>query len=357
MPSFEDVLQAKQVLSSRLLRAGFRGGVVGRSAGLSVSAVIAKAGQSVHAVGVGKKVVEGKVAADWCVRLYVVQKLAPSLLPPRDRLPTETDGIPTDVIESPPAFVTGKKSLKAGSGVPAVPPVCSQQRQTRQRPVVAGISTAHYQVTAGTLAYFCRSVRHGDDPTRVYALSNNHVFANLNQAQAGDPLYQPGPADGGTDKDHFANLHRFRKVQLGGLEPNRVDAAIGELLPAITYKEEVCSIGKITGTDQAAESLAVRKHGRTTGYTEGTVTDLAYDALVGMDHSDPSLVALFEGQMRIETVVPYPSFALPGDSGSLVVKKDAPTAVGLYFAGPPNGFYGVANQIHDVLTQLEIQLL
>jgi hypothetical protein len=45
MPTLHDALQAKQVLSSRLLRAGFRGGVVGRAATLSVSAVIAKAGQ------------------------------------------------------------------------------------------------------------------------------------------------------------------------------------------------------------------------------------------------------------------------------------------------------------------------
>jgi hypothetical protein len=355
MPSFQDALQAKQVLSSRLLRAGYRGGVVGRTPSLNVSAVVAKAGQSVHAVGVGKKVAGGEATADWCVRLYVVQKLAPSLLPPRDQLPPAIDGIPTDVIESPPAFLTARKRAHASSA-PAVP-ACSQQRKARQRPVVAGISTAHYQVTAGTLAYFCRSVRHGDDPTRVHALSNNHVFALINQAQLGDPLYQPGPADGGKDEDHFANLHRFRKIQLGGLEPNRVDAAIGELLPAVDYREEVCSIGKIAGTEQAVEDLAVRKHGRTTGYTEGTVTDPSYDALIGMDHSDPSVVALFEGQMRIETVAPYPSFALPGDSGSLVVKKETATAVGLYFAGPPNGFYGVANHIHDVLNQLEIQLL
>ena len=60
-------------------------------------------------------------------------------------------------------------------------------------------------------------------------------------------------------------------------------------------------------------------------------------ALVGMDHTDPKVVALFGNQMRIETLPPYTAFGLPGDSGSLVVKKRGSRAVGLYFAGPPGG--------------------
>jgi hypothetical protein len=103
--------------------------------------------------------------------------------------------------------------------------------------------------------------------------------------------------------------------------------------------------------------MLVRKHGRTTGYTEGEVTDDAYDALVGMDHNDPSVVALFEDQMRIERTPPYPEFGLGGDSGSLVVRRDGPAAVGLYFAGPQSGVYGIANHIQDVLNELEVQLL
>jgi hypothetical protein len=103
--------------------------------------------------------------------------------------------------------------------------------------------------------------------------------------------------------------------------------------------------------------MQVRKHGRTTGYTEGEVTDESYDALIGMDQSDPSLVALFENQMRLERIGPYPAIGLGGDSGALVLSKDQAQAVGLYFAGPPSGLYGVANHVEDVLSELEIQLL
>jgi hypothetical protein len=46
--------------------------------------------------------------------------------------------------------------------------------------------------------------------------------------------------------------------------------------------------------------MRVRKHGWTSGLTDGVITDEPYDTLVGMDHSDSSVVAKFTGQMRIE---------------------------------------------------------
>jgi hypothetical protein len=234
---------------------------------------------------------------------------------------------------------------------------CTNERFKRQRPIVAGISTAHFSVTAGTLGYFCRSIRENDDPEQVYVLSNNHVFANVNQAQTGDDLYQPGPFDGGTVADRFARLHRFGQIVPGDQASNRIDAAIGELLPDVKFRLRICRIGKIRGTAQAVESMVVRKHGRTTGYTRGEVTDESYDALVGMDHNDPNAVALFVNQMRIERIPPYPAFGLGGDSGSLVVSTPKAEAVGLYFAGPEGGSYGIANHIADVLKELEIELL
>jgi hypothetical protein len=354
MPTQQDLLQAKQTLSASLLRAGLRGGVVGMAVAMTVERVIASAGRNVHAVGIGRKIADGKVTQEQCVRVYVIQKVAESLLPPIYRIPGSVDGIPTDVIESPPAFLTAKRKPKPKA---AAAPACSTNRQQRQRPIVAGISTGHFQITAGTLGYFCRSTKHGDNPDDVFVLSNNHVYANVNQGQPGDDLYQPGPADGGTPADTIAELTRFVPIQLGGTAPNRVDCAIGRLRPDVTRRVEVCSIGQITGMAVATEGMQVRKHGRTSGYTEGEVTDASYDALVGMDHNDPNIVALFQNQMRIERIAPFPAFGLGGDSGSLVVAKEELHAVGLYFAGPPAGDYGIANHIQDVLNELEIQLL
>jgi hypothetical protein len=370
-----DLMQAKQRLSARLLRSGLQGQVVGLRPALRVSVAISAAWRNVHAVGIGRKIVDGLTTDTACVRVYVVQKLARSLLPPKDQIPPQIDGLPTDVIESAPAFITaaarGRRLAQVGIvGVPvaarelgalspAAPPLaaCTAARRKRQDPKVGGISTAHVRVTAGTIAYFCRSTHLGDPAAALYVLSNNHVLASVNDSQIGDDLYQPGPADGGTSGDHFAELHRYVPIALGGQTPNRVDCAIGRLLPGVRVRRQVCTIGPVSGTIAATEQMPVRKHGRTTGYTEGAVGDTSYDALVGMDHEDDSAVALFENQLRMEVSPPYPAFALPGDSGSLVVHGASPAAVGLYFAGPPSGDYGIANRIEDVLSHLEIELV
>lgn len=369
MPISSDLIQAKQVLSARLLGVGLRGGALWRPRMLTVAAAVASAGRNVHAVGIGPKITEGRTTSTLCIRIYVTQKIALSLLPQRDQLPQAIQGVPTDVIEAPPALAArtrGRKKVArppATSGtavvssVAAAGPTFTDQRRNRQRPVVAGISTAHHDITAGTLGYFCRSIRHGDDPAQVCLLSNNHIYSNLNRAVVGDPLYQPGPLDGGVAADHFADFLRTVPLQLDGTTPNRVDAALGSLLAGVPYEIQVCTIGKITGTTPAVENMQVRKHGRTTGYAEGTVSDELIDAVVAMDPDDPSRVGLFQNQMRLVPVAPFKAIGLGGDSGSLVVDKSTSQAVGLYFANPSTGEYGYANHIADVLTDLEIQLL
>lgn len=358
-----DLLKAKQTLSARYLKRGFRENVVARVVTMSVADAVAAAGSNVHAVGIGRKIVEGKPTDEMAVRLYVVQKIAPSLLPPRDVLPKRIDGMPTDIIESSPAFLAANsprrgraRSAVASAGSAAAPAPCTNNRRQRQRPVIAGISVAHRNVTAGTIGYFCRSVKAGDDPNKIFILSNNHVLADVNKGFIGDDIYQPGPADGGTAADHVGELWRFQRMSLDG-SPNRIDAAIAELLSGVNSSAEICMIGAITATRRGVEGMTVRKHGRTSGYTEGVVVDESYDALVGMDHNNPDVTALFQDQMRIETAVPYPAFGLGGDSGSLVVDRDGPNAVGLYFAGPASGIYGIANHIADVLTDLQVELL
>lgn len=368
-----DVALAKQAVSLRLLRAGLAGGVMARRQAVSLASAVAMAGQNVHAVGIGRKVVAGRVTDERAVRVYVLQKLAPSAMAPKDRIPAQVDGVPTDVIESAPAFVTAlarppRRPVRAAArrliapawpqetSIASVEP-CTEQRRARQRPLVAGISIAHRGVTAGTLGYFCRSTRHGDSPDALFVLSNNHVLADVNAGLPGDDVYQPSPADGGTVSDHVAELHRLVRITLDGTTPNRVDCAIARLLPGTEVLAEVCGIGAVAGSARGPEQMPVLKHGRTTGLTGGAIVDESYDALVGMDHADPNIVALFENQMRIEVRPPFPAFGLGGDSGSLVVAEDSGAAVGLYFAGPPSGDYGIANHIQDVLRQLEVDLV
>jgi hypothetical protein len=366
MADLNSLLQVKEQMSLSLLQRGVLANVMAMAPRRSMAKAVAQASNNVHAVGVGPKIVDGRMTDELSVRLYVIQKLPNAALDPNDVLPTEVNGVPIDVIESAPAFLLETIGMDEAAAIASIeafgaPMVaaasCTAGRQSMRRPVIGGISTGHFAITAGTLSCFCRSTRPGDDPDAVYALSNNHVFANVNQGLPGDPLLQQGPADGGTAAQHFADLDRFVDIEVGGTLVNKVDAAIGRLLPGIAVSAEICSIGPVAGTMAATELMRVQKHGRTSGLTHGVVTDISYDALVGMDHSDPSIVALFKDQIRISGTPATPAFGLGGDSGSLVLTEDGNQAVGLYFAGPESGSYGIANKIEDVLAELAIQLI
>ena len=72
------------------------------------------------------------------------------------------------------------------------------------RPVPIGVSGGQPDVTAGTIG------ARVSDGRRTFALSNNHVFANRNDASRGDNILQPGRVDGGTDPaNSIGTLHDF----------------------------------------------------------------------------------------------------------------------------------------------------
>ncbi len=240
MENLEDLLKAKQDLSNRLLRDRSTGIVFSAISTLSARRDVNSTEKNVHAVGIGPKIVSGATTKDTCIRIYVVKKERSSRLSNEEMLPKQIDGISTDVIESPRAYI---------SQIP-----CTTNRMRRQRPVMAGISAAHFADTAGTISCFCHSTRSEDGPSKVFVMSNSHVFARVNEAQIGDALYQPGPADGGTVDDYFAKLFRFVRIQMDANTPNRVDAAIGEVLNTMQHDPQICQIGRITGTQKAIEN-------------------------------------------------------------------------------------------------------
>jgi hypothetical protein len=50
-------------------------------------------------------------------------------------------------------------------------------------------------------------------------MSNNHVLANSNAAQPGDPIWQPGKYDGGGSADQIATLEQFIPIGFPGDTP------------------------------------------------------------------------------------------------------------------------------------------
>jgi hypothetical protein len=205
------------------------------------AAIFARA--NVVGVAVGNKVTGGRETDEACIVVYVEAKRPEAQLRHRDIVPKAFGGVRTDVVG------TGRfRALRAARAAEAV----DLDRTKRIRPAPGGVSIGHFQITAGTLGVLAH--RGG----RPVILSNNHVLANQNAARVGDPILQPGPADGGRLQDTIARLVDFVPIQfherrlgpLGRLlapllavaglgikrlptgSVNRVDAAVAEPIDA-----------------------------------------------------------------------------------------------------------------------------
>ena len=91
--------------------------------------------------------------------------------------------------------------------------------------------------------------------------------------------------------------------------------------------------------------MGVRKSGRTTAFTTGTITVL--EATIDVTYGE-GRIARFEGQ-----IVSTP-MSQGGDSGSLLVAADSLQAVGLLYAGSNQAT--IFNSIGDVLAALSIEI-
>lgn len=309
---------------------------------------------NVVATGVGYKVVQGKKTSTLSIVCSVTRKVGATALSPRDLVPPLIDGIPTDVV------ATGR--IRA-----------FQSRTERHRPAPGGVSIGHRDITAGTLGCLVRK------DGQVFILSNNHVLANSNDAQLGDPILQPGPFDGGTlPADHIANLEnfvpitfleppsqcrfaravtalfnagcvlirsrtRYRIVNIQALD-NLVDAAIARPLSAQDVSADILEIGRIQGQARGELGMAIKKSGRTTGLTTGEIQQVDVTATVqyGAGRTAQFTDQLLAGPM-----------SQGGDSGSAVLDTNN-RLVGLLFAGSDTTT--IINRIEHVFSALGVSL-
>lgn len=274
---------------------------------------------------------------------------------------TEASGLPT-ILENTPVVVwnsgdvfarnhpdqdaanaqdRAKERAKSSGGKPGSTPL-SQSRF--KHPVPIGVSTSlptvytYPYITAGTLG--CR-VKIG---SAVYALSNNHVFANESTVDPGAIVLQPGTLDGGTDADFYGSLWAASTIVFTTSASNKVDAAIALSDPdSLGNATPTGGYGTPSSTsvpdDLVPLGVPVTKYGRTTGQTSALVSGLNATVSVQYDAG----VARFVGQV----VIGSRSFSAAGDSGSLIVQSADHQAVGLLFAGSRTTTF--ANPIGAVL--------
>ncbi len=218
------------------------------------------------------------------------------------------------------------------------------------RPVPIGVSTGHPDITAGTIG--CRVK---DSQGNVYALSNNHVYANSNKATLGDNVLQPGPYDGGKDPaDAIGTLYDFEPISFSN--NNYMDAAIaisstgdlGTATPNGAYGTPNST------TVSASIGQNVQKYGRTTSLTKGEIAEINVTVDVCYETAGPfrcKSSARFINQISITPG----TFSGGGDSGSLIVTDDdSKNPVGLLFAGSTTRT--IASPIGVVLTRFGVTI-
>jgi hypothetical protein len=216
--------------------------------------------------------------------------------------------------------------------------IFAQMYTARLRPCPGGYSIGHPSVTAGTLGGLARRAKTWD-----YILSNNHVLAATNSGTAGDPIYQPATGDGGGPGHTIGYLEQWVPIDFSGGN-NEVDCAIAKVKdpPNRNVTRRVQGIGMPSAVAEAKVPQAVRKSGRTTQLTTGSI--LSDNATIRVRYG-PGLQAVFVNQLQ------YTRMTQPGDSGSLIWDQKSRTVVGLHFAGSSSTSYG--NKIKRVLALLK----
>ncbi|WP_040338556.1 hypothetical protein [Candidatus Blastococcus massiliensis] len=200
--------------------------------------------------------------------------------------------------------------------------------QRRTRPLRPGVSVAHPGVTAGTLGGFVRTA------AGPAILSNNHVLAASDAASVGDPILQPGPADGGRPDDRVATLTAYRPFRSDG--GNLVDAAVAALDAGVAIDLAAYPGGPLLGPVPPADEIdpdeAVEKVGRTTAHTAGRITAVEVDG-VAVQYDEE--IFGFDDQVEVEgTSGP---FSAGGDSGSVIWRSRDRAPLALLFAGSSTG--------------------
>jgi len=294
----------------------------------------------VLAVGLGLKKKNGEVTGMPVVKVFVSRKVQISNLAESDLIPPRLSAADAEA----PTDVEEMETLRAPvQTLLAAPVKDTLPLRIYQRPVYGGLSAAHYQFQIGTVA-----IPVTDRVTfQRYLLSNNHVFALLNNARIGDPILQPALIDGGSVRNSIiAFLDRFIPLRLDGIFSNVADAALARVAPNATLLR-VAMVGAPVGVRPARElrvGESVCKVGRTTGLTFGHVIGIGCRCKINYSIAGyGDRVAVFDDQILTSAMAGY------GDSGSLLV-DGARNAVGMLGGGSAtHTMYNPCDLIQELL--------
>ncbi len=261
----------------------------------------------VHGTSIGKKSVGGRMTDTFVIVIHVGEKKALADVPVGERIPERIEGFPTDVVEHGAAY-----------------------------PIVAdlvGGADLRVDSHAGTLGCM---VRDKTDSTTCL-LSNQHVLVSQ-----GTTVYVQ-------KNDVCHKIGTTKRTVLNSL----VDAAIASINSGIGSSPSIAGIGNVAGSRALTWQdigTEVRKYGRTTALTYGTITGLDYRGTDSL--GNPS-----QNQVLMEPVVAKnKEFVAPGDSGSAIVDGKN-FVVALLWGKSIGAETGWANRIENVLAALNLDVL
>lgn len=315
---------------------------------------------NVTSVGVGYKVVEGKVTDEISVQVTVAEKVSPAALKSRGfpSLPpclTTPDGrtVPVDVVQRAyrPSHVVVPEPV-----APVPPPAMAPRVRRRRRltRVMPGISVGHVDALAGTIGAIVYDNRTG----RACVLSNAHVLEG-GSGRPGDVVVQPGRSD---DSD-IANNALGRLVRSHrGLAGDCAIATIEQRL----FEEKLFELG-VAPKRLARVALGdrVTKSARTTGVTRGIVVRIGvvirhnYGGTIGVRE-----IGGFEIGPNPAALAPNGKICDGGDSGALWMIEEngavSNIAAGLHFAAQSDAATGIdhalAGNIDSIFERLDVSL-
>jgi hypothetical protein len=300
---------------------------------------------TVCGVAVGYQYIAQQRTKRLVISIHVTQKN--DHIDPQWRIPSHINGIKTDIIEA--TFSTD---------APHLPQSRSLNVQT---------DTARYTVLKGGIAIGLQQaavVQQAGETIQVYEpgtlgaivfdrsshapllLSNYHVLA-ANGFKQGASVMQPSPADKGKiPDDTIAAVHKAVCNQW-------VDCAVAHLHTQRQYESSIMDIGAINGAASATVGVQVRKRGRTTHLSYGTIEQVGLS--VKAQFMGKTLT--FNNQLLVR-VNPLKSslFAAHGDSGAVVVDNQN-NIVGLLSLIGKDGQTAIINPISAVMSALDIDII
>ena len=302
------------------------------------------------------------------VLVFVKEKKFPSQIPDDYLISNRIESEPTDVIESGEITAhmietdeSGESGPRADRSDDGMGNVLMQLRSPRKRfrPVRPGVSEMNASAGAATAGFMARV----EDPTAadiglnadagdVVRVSNMHVYGRAENAEIGEPIVQPSPADGDSEgavgeyiggnelADGSPADAAARSVRADERDSRRAYMPHG-IGPVITESESVT----------LEQDDPVQKTGRTTGHTEGKV--LANGASINVSYGDQ------HEKVRRRDVLVTTAMSKGGDSGAPLVTVERagrrPSLVGHIFSGSER--VSIADKLGNIEDELGVSAL